>query len=96
MVTLCLDTSLETLWPICYRHTHHRQEDLCHHFHEGSLQGLQAVATLLASHVLQKSPQFTVQEVQVWTPREPILGTDESWNVPLLPLLSCLGLVGRS
>jgi len=96
MVTLCLDTSLGTVWPICYHHTHHRQEDLCHRFHEGSLQGLQAVATLSASHVLQNSPQFTVQEVQAWTPQGPILGNDESWNIPPQPLLSRLGLVGRS
>ena len=52
--------------------------------------------TLSASHVLQNSPQFTVQGVEVRTPRGLILGADKCRNVPPQPLLSCLGLVGRS
>jgi hypothetical protein len=51
---------------------------------------------LLASHVLQNSPQFTVQGVEVWTPRGPILRADEGQKVPPQPLPSRLGLVGRS
>jgi len=45
---------------------------------------------LLASHVLQNSPQFIVQEFEVWTPRGPILGAYKGWNVPPQPLLSHL------
>jgi hypothetical protein len=33
--------------------------------------------TLLARHVFQNSPQFTVPGVEVWTPRGPILGADK-------------------
>jgi len=51
---------------------------------------------LLASHTLQNSPQFMVQGLEVWTLRGPILGTDEGRTVPPQPLLSRLGLVGRS
>jgi len=51
---------------------------------------------LLASHVLQNSPQFTVQGVEVWTHRGPILGAVEGQKVPSQPLLSYLALVGRS
>jgi len=68
MATLCLDASLEMLRPICYRHMHRRQGDLCRCLHEGCLQGLQVVVMLSASHVLQNSPQSIVQGVQVWTP----------------------------
>ena len=50
----------------------------------------------LANHVLQNSPQFTVEGVEVWTPQGPILGTVEGQNVPPKPHLSYLGLVGRS
>ena len=96
MATLCLSASLETLQPICYCHMHHPQGDLCHCLHKGSLKGLQLVVTLSASHVLQNNPQFIVQGVQVWTPRGPILSADEGWNIPRQPLLSRLGLVGRS
>jgi hypothetical protein len=32
---------------------------------------------LLASHVLQNSPQFIVQGVEVWIPRGPIFGADK-------------------
>ena len=60
MAALCLDASLETLRPLCYRGTHRLQGDLCRCFHEGSFQTVQVVATLLASHVLQNSPQFIV------------------------------------
>jgi len=63
---------------------------------EGSLQTVQAVATLSACHVLQNSPQFIVQGVEVWTPRGSTLGADKCRNVPSQPLLSRLGLVGRS
>ena len=96
MADLWLDASLETLQPLCCHHTHHLQGDLCRCLHEGSLQALQVVVILLASHVLQNSPQFTVQGVEVWTPQGPILSADEGQNVPLQPLLSGLGLVGRS
>ena len=51
---------------------------------------------LSASHVLQNSPQFTVQGVEVRTLRRQVLGANEGQKVPLQPLLSCLGLVGRS
>jgi hypothetical protein len=51
---------------------------------------------LLASHVLQNSPQFIVQRVEVWTPLGPILSPDKGQNVPPQPLLCRLGLVGRS
>ena len=58
MAALGLDASLEMLRPHCYRGMHHLQENLCHCFHEGSLQTVQVVVMLLASHVLQNSPQF--------------------------------------
>jgi len=91
MAALCLDGSLETLRPLCYCCTHRLQVDLCRCFHEGSLQTVQVVATLLASHVLQNSPQFIVPRFEVWTPRGPILGTDKGRNVSPQPLLIRLG-----
>ena len=91
MPDLCLDVSLEMLRPLCYRGTHRLQGDLCHCFHEGSLQTVQVVVTLLASHVLQNSAQFIVPGFEVWTPRGPILSADKCWNMPLQPLLSRLG-----
>jgi hypothetical protein len=91
MAALCLDASLEMLWRLCFRGTHHLQRGLCRCFHEGSLQTAQVVVTLLASRVLQNSPQFIVPVFDVWTPRGPILGADEGQNVPLQPLLSRLG-----
>ena len=93
MPTLCLDASPDTLRPVCCHHMHCLQGDLCHCLQEGSPQ---AVVMLSASHVLQNSPQFTVQGFEVWTPWGPILGTDEGQEVPSQPLLSHLGLVGRS
>jgi hypothetical protein len=75
---------------------HHLQGDLCCCSHEGSLQAVQVVVTLSASHVLQNSPQFIVQGVEVWTSRGPILGADKCWNVPPQPLLSRLDHVDRS
>jgi len=51
--------------------------------------------TLSASHVLQNSPQFIVQGVEVWTPQGPILSADKARNVPPQLLLSRLGLLGR-
>ena len=90
MAALCIDTSLETLQPICYHVTHHIQEDLCRCFHEGSLQTVQVVVMLSTSHVSQNSPQFIVQGVEFWTPRGPILDADKGWNVPSQPLLSRL------
>jgi hypothetical protein len=51
---------------------------------------------LWACHVLEKRPKFIVQGVEVWIPRGSILSNDEGRNVPPQPLLSCLGLVGRS
>jgi hypothetical protein len=55
MALLCLNASLETLRPLCYRRTDHLQGDICRSFHEGSLQAVQVVVTLLASHALQNS-----------------------------------------
>jgi hypothetical protein len=83
------------LQPHCYRGTHRLQGDLCRCYHEGSLQTVHVVM-LAANHVLQNSPQFIVQGVEVWTPWGPILDADKCQNVPPQPLLSRLGLVGRS
>jgi len=96
MAALCLGASLETLRPLCYRGTHRLQGDLCRCFHEGSLQAVQVVVTLSASQVLQNSPQFIVQGVEVWTLRGPILGTDKFRKVTPQPHLICLGFVDRS
>ena len=57
-MSLCLDESLETLRPICYRGTHSLQGDLCCYFYEGSLQAVQVVVTLSATHVLQNNPSL--------------------------------------
>ena len=91
MAALCLDASLETLRPLCYCSTHRIQGDICRCIHKGSLQTVQVVVTLLASHVLQNSPQFIVQEVEVWTPRGPILGADKGRKIPPQPRLILLG-----
>jgi len=92
MAALCLYASLEMLQPLCYDGTHRLQGDLCRYFHEGSLQTVQVVVTLLASPVLQNSPQFVFPGVEVWAPRGAILGADKGQNVCPQPLLSCLGL----
>jgi len=81
MAALCPDTSLETLQPLCYHSTHRLQGDLCCFFHKGSVQAVQVVVVLSASHILQNSPQFIVQGVEVWTPQGPILGADKGRNV---------------
>jgi len=81
MAALRPDASLETLRPLCYRGAHRLQEDLCCCFHEGSLQAVQVVVALSASHVLQNSLQFIVQGFEVWTPRGPNLGADKGRNV---------------
>ena len=60
MAALCLDASLETLRPLCYRGTHRLQGSLCRCFHERSLQTLRVV-TLLGSHVLQNILEFIVR-----------------------------------
>jgi hypothetical protein len=86
MAAFCLDASLETLRPLCYRGTHRLQGDLCRCFHEGSLQTVQVVVTLSASHVLQNSPQFIVPAFEVWTPPGSILGADKGQTVPPQPL----------
>ena len=91
MAALCL-----TLRPLCYRCTHRLRGDLCRCFHEVSLQTVHVVVMLSSSHFPQNSPQFIVQGLEVWTPRGPILGADKGRNVPPQPLLSRLGLVGRS
>ena len=83
MATLCLDTSIETLWPLCCRCKLHLQGDLCRCLHKGSTQALQAVVTLSAPHALRNGPQFVVQGFEVCTAREPILGADEGQKVPL-------------
>jgi len=67
---------------------HHLQGDSCHCFDKGSLQAVQVVVMLSASHVLQNSPQFIVQGVAVWTPRGPVLSADKGRNIPLQPLES--------
>jgi len=69
MAALCLSASVEMLWPLCCHCTHCLQGDLWCCLYEGSLQALQVVVMLSASHVLQNSPQFTVQGVEVWTPK---------------------------
>ena len=86
-----LDASIETLRPLCYRATQRLQGDLCRRFHEGSLQTVQFVVTLLASHVLQNSPQFIVPCFEVWTPRGPILGAVKGRKVLPQPLVYRLG-----
>ena len=91
MAAFCLEASRETLRPLWYRGTHRLQGDLCRCFHESSLQTVQVLVTLLASHVLQNSPQFIVRGFEVWTPRGPILGANKCRNVPPLPLLRRLG-----
>jgi hypothetical protein len=91
MAALCLYTSLEMLWPLCSCGMHCLQGDLCRCFHKGSLQTVQVVVTLLASHFLQISPQFIVLGVEVCTPQVPIPSADNGWNVPPHPLLSHLG-----
>ena len=96
MAALCLNASLETLRPLCYRGTHRLQGDFCRCFHEVFPQTVQVGVTLLVSLVLQNSPQFIAQGDEVWTPRGPILGADKCRNVPPQPLLSRLGLVGKS
>ena len=68
MATLCLNACLEMLQPLCYRSTHCLQGDLCRYFHEESLQTVQVVVMLSASHVLQNSPQFIDQGAEVWSP----------------------------
>ena len=93
MAALCLNASLEMLWPLCCCCTHRLQWELCCCLHERSLQ---AAMTLTACHVLQNSPQFIVQRVEVWTTRGPILSAKEGHNIPPQPLLSHLGLVDRS
>jgi len=67
MAALCLDASLEMLRPLCYHGTHHFQGDLYCCLHKGSFQTVQIVVMLLASHVLQNSPEFIVLGVEVWT-----------------------------
>jgi len=91
MAALCFDASLETLRPLYYRGTHRLQGDFCRYFRVGSLETVQVVVTLLASHVLQNRPQPIVQEVEVCTSRRPIVGTDKGRNVPPQPLLCRLG-----
>ena len=85
MAALRLDASLKTLRPHCYRSTHCLQGDLCRCFHEGSLQAVQVVVTLLLNHVLQRSPQLTDPSVEVWTLRGPIHGADKCREFPSQP-----------
>jgi len=49
LAALCLDASLETFRPLCYCGTQRLQGDLCRCFHEGFLQSVQVVVTLLAA-----------------------------------------------
>ena len=64
MAAFCLDASLKMHWPLCHHGMHRLQGNLCC-FHERSLQNVQVVVTLSVSHVLQNSPQFIVQGVEV-------------------------------
>jgi hypothetical protein len=68
MAALCLDASLETLGPLCYRGTHRLHGDLCRCLHKESLQTVRVVVTLLASHVLQNSPQFILRVMRSGLP----------------------------
>ena len=77
MAAFCRNASPETLRLLCYRGTHRLQRDL---FRLSRL--LPVLAALSASHVLQNSPQFIDQGVEVWTPRGPSLGADKGRNVP--------------
>jgi len=58
MAVLCPNASLEMLWPLCYCGTH---------FSSGISSGCLG-CDAFGSHVLQNSPQFIVQGVEVWTP----------------------------
>jgi len=69
MATLCLNASLEMLWPLRYCGTHRLQGDLCCCFHEEPLQTVQVVVMLLASHDLQNSPQFIVPGLRSGLPK---------------------------
>jgi hypothetical protein len=64
MAPLCINASLGKLRPLCM---HCLKVDLCRHFHEGFFQALKVVVVVVLSahHVLQKSPQVLVQEVEV-------------------------------
>ena len=55
------EVSLEIFLPICYRGKHRLQGDIFRCFHEGSLQAVQVLVALSASHVLQNNPRFIVQ-----------------------------------
>ena len=92
MAALCTDASLETLWPLCYHGMHRLQRDLCRCIRQVSLQAVQVVVTLSASHVLQNSPQFMVQGLEVWSPRGAILGADKGRSFPHSHSLSHLAL----
>ena len=96
MATLCLDASLDMLWPLCCHRTLCLQADLCRCLPKGPPQALQAVVTLSACHVIQNNPQFIVQGFEVCTPQKPILSAHEGQKVPPQPLLSCLSLLGRN
>jgi len=58
MATLFLDTSLETLRPLCGHCMLRLQGDLCYCLRKGSPEALQAVVTLSAHHFLQKTQSF--------------------------------------
>ena len=68
MAALCLDASIETLRSLAIAARSVSRGDLYRCFHKRSLQAVQVAVALLASHVLQNSPQFIVQGVEVWTP----------------------------
>jgi hypothetical protein len=78
MAAQCLDASLETLRPLCYRRTLRLQGDLCHCFHKGSPQALHAVVTLSARHFLQKQP--TVYCPRFWGLHYPKANSRRSWS----------------
>ena len=67
MAALCLDASLEMLWPFCCHCMLHLQGDPCCCLHNGSPQSVQAVVMLSARHVLENGPQFIVQGFEVCT-----------------------------
>ena len=96
MAALCLDSSLET-----FSHSTIVARTISRGSSAAAITRdlfrlVQVVVTLSASRVLQNSPQFIVLGVEVWAPREPILGTDKCWNMPPQSLMNHLDLVGGS
>jgi len=90
MAALCLDASLETVLPLCYRGTHRLQWDLCRCFHEGSLQ--------TAGCYDPFGKPCPPKQLKIYSPggwgldsRGPILSPDKGRKFPPQPLLRRLG-----